>query len=282
MSNLTGPAVAATCAPARFVVGMTSLPTRIAAIRPAIESLLKGNRPPDAIILSLPQVTLRGRAPWQLPGFLTDRAWHGGRVRLNWTVQDFGPGTKLLGTLPWLDPAAVVVLADDDVRYHPAFLAGIETAMRRSRKSAAHSYYTYRLAGLRVGQGCDGFAMKAADIAGAQAFFDRHVASTDLVFLDDLWISYFLATRRIAVRPVPLPPDAALIYQQEHEIDALRHLTDRLGRDRLNRVEAARLRRTMPIPLRHRAALALGQIRETAMRRVTIGPRPIGGSAQLS
>lgn len=245
---------------------MTSLPTRIAAIRPALESLLDGERAPDAIILSLPHAPLRGQGSWNLPAFLTDRAWHGGRVAVNWTARDFGPGTKLLGALPMIEQDTTVVLADDDVRYHPEFLAGLAAAMRGSGRRSAFSYYTYRLGGLRIGQGCDGFAMPAADIAQAQSFFDRHVADTDLVFVDDLWISYLLATRGVAVRALPLPSSAALIYSQVHEIDALRHLTDRLDRHRLNRVEALRLRRAAPIPLRHRAALALGGLQEAAAR----------------
>jgi hypothetical protein len=252
----------ATCIGApRLVVGMTSLPTRVAQIRPALESLLKGDRPPDAIILSLPRVALRGQGPWDVPGFLTDRGWHGGRVRLNWTNIDFGPGTKLLGALPLLDPADIVVLADDDVRYDPAFLAGIEVAMLRASEHAAFSYYTYRCGGMRIGQGCDGFAIRVADIADVQRFFDQHVAGTDLVFHDDLWISYFLAIRGTAVRSVPLPRETRLIYDQMHETDALRYLTGALDRDRLNRTEMARLRRTVPIPFRHRAALALRSVK---------------------
>ena len=241
----------------RLVVGMTSLPTRIAEIRPALESLLRGARVPDAIILSLPHVTLRGQDSWSLPDWLTDPAWHGGRVRVNWTDRDFGPGTKLLGALPLLDPADIVVLADDDVSYHPAFLAGIEAAIRRAGRPAAFSYYTYRSRGMRIGQGCDGFAIRAADIAGARQFFDLHVASADVIYHDDLWISHFLAVRGIAIRSVPLPVGVPLIYRQMHEIDALRHLTGALERNRLNRMETARLRRVMPIPLPHHAALVL-------------------------
>ena len=251
----------------RLVVGMTSLPTRVAQIRPAVESLLEGDRPPDAIILSLPRVALRGQGPWDVPGFLSDRDWHGGRVRLNWTSIDFGPGTKLLGALPLLDPEDVIVLADDDVRYHPAFLAGFEAATRRSGRPAAFSYYTYRLGGMRVGQGCDGFAIRTADIIEAQRFFDVHVAGADLVFHDDLWISHLLATRGVAVRSIPLPADTQLIYHQIHEIDALRHLTGPLERNRLSRAEAARLRRAAPIPLRHRAALALQYVQDGVVPR---------------
>jgi hypothetical protein len=245
----------------RLVVGMTSLPTRIAEIRPAIESLLDGDRPPDAIVLTLPRIALRGQGAWDVPDFLIDRDWRGGRVRLNWTDGDFGPGTKLLGALPLLGPRDVIVLADDDVRYHPTFLAGIEAAMRRSEGRAAFSYYTYRLGGVRVGQGCDGFAIRAADIEAAEHFFDAHVANTDLVFHDDLWISYFLATRGIAVRSVPLPSGKPLIYDQVHETDALRYLTGPLERNRLSRTQMARLRRAAPIPMRHRAALALRSVK---------------------
>lgn len=241
----------------RLVVGMTSLPSRIGQIRPAIDSLLTGDRVPDAIILSLPRVPLRGHGAWRLPDFLSDTEWHSGRVRLSWIDGDFGPGSKLLGALPLLGSDDLIVLADDDVRYHAAFLVGLEAALRQPSPRAAFSYYSYRLGVLRVGQGCDGFAMTARDVATARTFFDRHVAGTDAMYVDDLWISHLLAMQGVAVRSLPVPSGAELVYRQVHEIDALRDLTGPLARDRLNRVEAARLRRAAPIPIRQRAAMAL-------------------------
>lgn len=236
---------------------MTSLPSRIARIRPAIDSLLIGDRIPDAIILSLPRKPLRGDGMWDVPDFLHDRGWHGGRVQITWIDGDYGPGTKLLGAIPSLGANDLIVLADDDVRYHASFLAGLEAAMHRPGRRAAFSYYSYRLGALRIGQGCDGFAMTARDVATAQTFFDCHVAGTNATYVDDLWISHLLAMRGVAVRSLPVPASATLVYDQVHEIDALRDLTGVLERDRLNRIEAARLRRVAPIPVRHRAAMAL-------------------------
>ena len=43
----------------RVIVGMSTIPSRIQLIGPAIESLRNQSQPPDEIVLALPRVSLR-------------------------------------------------------------------------------------------------------------------------------------------------------------------------------------------------------------------------------
>lgn len=214
------------------VVGITTLPSRIAAMRPCLESLLNGERRPDRIVLTLPDHLLREPDGYDLPGFLTDRAWHGGLIELVRPPHDCGPGSKLLGALSVIAEPCLLLLADDDVRYRPDFVARFAAA-NAAAPERAFSGYTYRCNGLTIGQGCDGFALQTSWLTGAQAFFDRNVAGTRFVFHDDLWISFFLSLQGIPV--VELPATDGLGYEQVHWIGALSQLGGALERDTLTR-----------------------------------------------
>ena len=54
------------------IVSITSLPSRLARIRPCLESLLGGSRVPDKILLALSPFSAREHAPYVLPDFLKD------------------------------------------------------------------------------------------------------------------------------------------------------------------------------------------------------------------
>jgi hypothetical protein len=93
-----------------------------------------------------------------------------------------GPRKKLLGSLDPLPEKSYLVLADDD-------------AAQSADHAASFSYYVYRTAGLWVGQGCEGFSFWKPNLAGITDFARVHIAGTPYRLHDDLWISYFFATK---------------------------------------------------------------------------------------
>ncbi len=241
---------------APVVVGITTLPSRIGLIRPCLESLLDGDRRPDRIVLSLPDALLREPDGYDMPDFLTDRGWHGGVVEIVRPARDCGPGSKLLGALGAIAEPTLLILADDDVRYRPDFVAGF-VAAQGAAPDRAFSGWTYRCNGLTIGQGCDGFALWTPHLAGAQAFFDRCVDRTRFVYHDDLWISFYLALQGVRVTEFPAPEGRW--YEQIHEVGALRHFDGELERTKLTREGLDHLIATADMTPARRARMLTGR-----------------------
>jgi hypothetical protein len=220
------------------VVSITTLPSRIGKLRPCLDSLLAGDARPDKILLPLPKFSKREGCAYEIPGFLKEH--YGGAVEVVEAEQDWGPGTKVLGALSRLPDPCYLVAADDDVRYRPDFLSGLLTAQRADH-AASFSHHTYRTGGLTIGQGCDGFSFFSPNLRGLDAFYREHVRGTDLFYHDDLWVSFFLFTRGIAIkRPAP-GKNAGPMYDVVHHTNPLHALTGDLARKQLNRRGLRRL-----------------------------------------
>lgn len=237
------------------VVSVTSLPSRIARIRPCLESLLSGSLVPDKILLPLPTWSDRERASYALPDFLKDNDFAGRIVEVVVASQDWGPGTKLLGALTSIPDCCHLIIADDDVRYKPKFLEGIVTAQRQDNHSS-FSYFTYNLDGLTIGQGCDGFSFWSPNLDRILPFAEKYVMGTKLFFHDDLWISFFLASNGISVKAVGESDNGSPMYNDEFiDGSSLRFLDGSLSRETIQRESMKRLLREVDMPASTRTHL---------------------------
>jgi hypothetical protein len=226
------------------VISITTLPSRIGKLRPCLDSLLAGEVVPDKILLSLPKLSRRENCPYEIPPFLKPPDAFRGVVEVNQVEYDCGPGTKVLGALNRVPDPCYLIAADDDVSYKPRFLAGLLAAQRVDH-AASFSYHTYRTGGLTVGQGCDGFSFYSPNLRGLDTFYQEHVSGTDLFYHDDLWLSFFLFARGIAVRGVPVENQDGLIFDIVHHTNSLNALTGELARKKLNRRGINQLLRTV-------------------------------------
>ena len=213
------------------IMAITTLPSRIDKIRPCLDSLLAGEVVADKILIPLPRFSKREDCAYEIPGFLRDD--YAGRVEIV-EAQDCGPGTKVLGALSRLPDPCYFIAADDDVRYRPQFLSGL-LAAQRADHAASFSNHTYRTGGLTVGQGCDGFSFYSPNLRGIDAFYRDHVAGTGLFYHDDLWVSFFLFFKGIAIREPPRARSAGAVYEVVHHTNALHALSGDLARRQLNR-----------------------------------------------
>lgn len=249
------------------VVGITSLPSRIGLIRPTIESLLAGVRKPDRIVVALPLRSQREQCGYNVPSWLADLG-----VRVTRPETDAGPGTKLLGTLPDVPKDSILILADDDVRYRKDFVEKLAQAQGREH-GVSFSFYAYSLHGLPVGQGCDGFSFWTPNLAGVHEFARRHVLDTPLRLHDDLWISYFLASKGVAVKSLQHLLGGSLVYEQVHDLAALRHLEGDASRENLNDMGLRSLLGDVKLPpvLTMRIRLSLMKARGVTFAKRVIG-----------
>jgi hypothetical protein len=169
----------------------------MASIEACVQSLFDQTVTPEKIFVCIPRSYRRFGDPDPLP---FDLSRFGDRVELVRPAQDFGPGTKLLGSLDLVPrtPEALLVLVDDDMIYRPHMLATFRDHFEANPGRAA-SFYTYRYKGLRVGQGADGFALPAGRLDGIRDFHRAASACPEAFFVDDLWLSYFLWLKRIPI-----------------------------------------------------------------------------------
>jgi hypothetical protein len=100
----------------RIIASMTTLPSRIDFIRPAIESVISQIVPIEHIELNIPYLCVRTNEPYVLPDWLEGMD----RVRV-FRTEDYGPITKVAPTLLRYqhDRCTYVWSVDDDYAYPP-------------------------------------------------------------------------------------------------------------------------------------------------------------------
>jgi hypothetical protein len=147
---------------------------------------------------------------------------------------------------------------DDDVRYRRDFLESLLNAQRQDH-SSSFSYYTYRTEGVTVGQGCDGFSFWYPTLAGIRQFAETHITDAGLFYHDDLWISFYLASKGISIKSLAHRLKSGLIYEVEieHQPSSLSQLGGHLARQRLNKSCPKYLLRNAPMPGRRKLAIRL-------------------------
>src|SRR6266705_2844079 len=101
----------------RVIASLSTVPDRINNLRPTIRSLLKQTRPPDEIILAIPEFSVRERRPYVVPKYISRLPC----VRVLHCAEDWGPATKFIGAIQ--DELAagrentLIMVVDDDRRY---------------------------------------------------------------------------------------------------------------------------------------------------------------------
>ena len=128
----------------RVIIGLTTTPKRVPFIRPALEALLRQTVPRSIegnltrvpagydVVLNIPAEYGDRRPHWRkksarIPGWLSSL---GPRLHLHECAHDWGPATKMLGTLEWIEKQnaasnsiisddAYIVATDDDQQWQP-------------------------------------------------------------------------------------------------------------------------------------------------------------------
>ena len=267
--------------PLPVIVSIATLPSRIGQLRPTLDSLLNGELVPDRILVLRSDFSEREKSGYVVPDFLIDEEYCRGIIELKAT-RDLGPGTKILGALEYLEENCYLVLADDDVSYHPRFLADIVNA-QAARPDCSFSYYTYRAGGLTLGQGCDGFSFYSPNLRGIKNFAEKYVVGTTVLYHDDLWISFFLFSNGIKIKTVPTPVHGELVYTQLIPNEGLSSLTSgELARDRIVNENLPRLVRQSNLSLSKRLVIDFHRIYDwTSHRFSRLGVRLKRLSAQV-
>src|SRR5213595_2875528 len=102
----------------RVIVSMSTVPDRINNLRPTIRSLLRQTRPPDEIVLAIPEFSVREQRPYLVPEYISRLP----RVRILHCGKDWGPATKFIPVVQEERTAArgnTLIMVVDDDRIYP-------------------------------------------------------------------------------------------------------------------------------------------------------------------
>ena len=171
-----------------FCVSMTSVPPRFSSLEKTLNSLNNQIQKPEKIFLNIPSLFHRFKNIEFDFDKLTKKFTN---IIIN-RCDDYGPGTKLLGSLDQILEYDFVVLVDDDHIYKKHMLKiFFDLANKSANKS--YSFCVYNILDCKVGQGADGFAINTKYLNNIKNFYYKYVKDNKKLLLnDDLWISIYL------------------------------------------------------------------------------------------
>jgi hypothetical protein len=101
----------------RVIASLSTLPDRIANLDPTIQCLIKQTRPPDEIVVAVPEFSVRQQTRYVVPEYLAQYP----SVRILRCATDWGPATKFIPVVQEELAAGrrdtLIMVADDDRTY---------------------------------------------------------------------------------------------------------------------------------------------------------------------
>lgn len=199
-----------------IVVSLTTTPYRINQMRPVIDFILQEKLPLKTVYVNIPYIFKRDNLEYKIPEWLENND----RITILRT-KDYGPGTKLLGTLEQaqLPPNAIIITLDDDIKYPKNILLYLAYKAKSNPEVAAglsgmNPHYNKQ--GVIITDSLTGIGLKFdkrpnasvailegfAGIAYRRHFFDNSIfaledAPRECRNSDDLFISFYLAKQGI-------------------------------------------------------------------------------------
>ena len=244
----------------RVIVSLSTVPDRINNLAPTIRSLLKQTRPPDEIVLAIPEFSVRERRHYVVPKYISRLP----RVRILRCRQDWGPATKFIAAIQ--DELAAgrqntLIMVVDDDRVYPR--NALETYLHYSEQ-LPDAALCFRGAAMPSTLDWDDAKMiRASDLREPRAvavitgcgsylvqpkFFDESlwhysVAPQVAFHIDDIWISGCLSRRGVKRYVVPASAMMRSVLRQRWTVS----LNKIPGRQKLNNEIIAFFRETWDV-----------------------------------
>ena len=219
----------------RVIVSLSTVPDRINNLGPTIRSLLKQTRPPDEIVLAIPEFSIREQRPYAVPKHVS--RWP--RMRVLHCQKDWGPATKFIPIVREELAAGrgnTLIMVVDDDRMYPR--DALETYLHYN-KQLPDAVLCFR--GAAMPRDLDWRHAKmiraselrqpqpAAVITGCGSyliqprFFDESLcdysqAPKGAFYMDDIWISGCLARRNVKRYVVPASAMMRSVFRQRRTL----------------------------------------------------------------
>jgi hypothetical protein len=219
----------------RVIVSLSTVPGRINNLRPTIRSLLKQTRPPDEIILAVPEFSIREERPYVVPEYVL--GFPG--LRLLRSQKDWGPATKFIPVIQQELEAGredTLMMVVDDDRIYPrdalaAYLhysAQLGEAALCFRGAAMPRSLDWRNATMIKGNelrepcsvavitGCGSILIQPRFFD--ESLWDYSKAPPAAFYMDDIWISGWLARRDVKRYVVPTSIMMRSVWRQRRTL----------------------------------------------------------------
>ena len=203
----------------RVIIGMTTTPKRIPHIRLAIEALLRQTISVD-VVLNVPQVFGDRRPHWRgksarIPEWFEEL---GPRLHVHEPQYDWGPATKMLGTLDYVEKHnaaffnsigndTIIVVTDDDQIWLDYAVAALLGAFVNTDSNYAWSFHGYDRDGICVGQGGDLLLGRLGNLRQLLPWGEELLEPAGRLkgcfLVDDLFFSAFMQFEGIPVHIAP-------------------------------------------------------------------------------
>jgi hypothetical protein len=96
-----------------FVVSFTTIPSRLKFVPEIFDKIKKQTFQPTTIFVCIPYFSIRKNTEYIIPN-----NWNFDDNIIIVRCDDYGPGTKLLGCIPYIsDPETIIITIDDDISY---------------------------------------------------------------------------------------------------------------------------------------------------------------------
>jgi Glycosyl transferase family 2 len=215
----------------RVIASLSTLPDRIANLAPTIQCLIKQTRPPDEIVIAIPEFSLRQQTRYVVPDYLAQYA----SVRILRCVTDWGPATKFIPVVQEELAAGrgdTLIMVVDDDRTYPGDALETYLHYHRQLPEAALCFRgtfmppdfnwrgTKTLLANRIRQpekvavvtGCGSYLIQPR-FFDAQ-LWDYSAAPPGAFYMDDIWISGWLDRGKIDKYVVPASAMMRTVPQQ--------------------------------------------------------------------
>ncbi|PYJ70513.1 MAG: hypothetical protein DME76_05230 [Verrucomicrobia bacterium] len=204
----------------RVIASLTTVPERIGNLGSTIRSLLRQTRPPDEIVLAVPEFSIREQRPYEVPEYVSRLP----RLRILHCRRDWGPATKFIAIVREELAAGrgdTLLMVVDDDRGYPR--DALETYLHYNKQlpDAALCFRgaamprnldwrdarMIRASELRQPQpvavvtGCGSYLIQPRFLD--ESLWDYSRAPRGAFYMDDIWISGCLARRNVKRYVVP-------------------------------------------------------------------------------
>jgi hypothetical protein len=204
----------------RVIASLTTVPERIGNLGPTIRCLLRQTRPPDEIVLAVPEFSIRERRPYEVPEHISRLPC----VRILHCRKDWGPATKFIPVVREELAAGrgdTLIMVVDDDRVYPRdalatylhYNAQLPEAALCFRGAAMPRTLDWRHATMIKGSelrephsvavitGCGSFLIQPGFFD--ESLWDYSRAPCGAFYMDDIWISGCLNRRGVKRYVVP-------------------------------------------------------------------------------
>ena len=219
----------------RVIASLSTVPGRINNLTATIRSLLRQTRPPDEIILAVPEFSIREERPYVVPEYLLRLP----RLRILRSGKDWGPATKFIPVVREELAAGrgdTLIMVVDDDRVYPRDALEIYLHYNQQLPEAALCFrgaampqtLDWRNARMIKGNvlrephsvavmtGCGSYLIQPGFFD--EALWDYSKAPQSAFFMDDIWISGWLASRNVKRYAVPASTMMRSVWRQRQTL----------------------------------------------------------------